>query len=232
MEQSAKTPTGPDKHGKQPGGDDNGVGKLIWVAAGGLIAAFVLAQTFKPKANDENSSGNGSVNPSVVGQAEQPYVEQGDGTTISDMRAGFQHPRAKVLNDQGEVVPANPAIARQMEEQERELARRKEQLRLNRDRFRAPPPPGLEDKVAAPPGGWTKQKRGGLDPNTSPAETGQPDYVVAAFQEMRANGELDSLVDAQYKMMIKDLEAGYDEAGGPSRQEIEEMREEKRVIFQ
>lgn len=206
--------------------------KLIWIMAGVLFIAVIVGRMYGPAGKDvANPVERGGTEPSMPDGQRQVYVGQGV-EPVQKSRTVTKDPRAKIRNEEGEIVPANPVIAKQMKEQELEFARRKERLRLSRDRFRAPPPPGLEDQIAAPAGGWAKQQHGGLDPETSPAETGQPDYVVAAFEEMRANGELDTMVDAQYEMMIEDYKAGYGEEGGPSLQEIEEIREKKRVVVQ
>ena len=212
--------------------EDNGLGKMIWVVAGGLVAAFVLAQVLN---KDPDSGTNTGVenNPALVFEADSPYVEpESDGTTHHNMKPGFQHPKANIRNAEGEVVPANPAIAEQMR-QEREYAeKRRAALRASRDQFRAPPPPGLIDKVTPPPGGWPKQSFGHVDGSQPLDEMGQPDYVVAAFEEMKARGELDKILEAQNRSLQEDLAENPEEVGtGLTQEELDEIRENRYIVF-
>ena len=213
-------------------GGDKSVERMIWVAAGGLVAAFILAQVLNKKA-EAPGGGSGVTNSRLVQQpGEAPYVEAPTDGTTNNMQPGFQHPRAKILNADGEVVPANPAIAEQMRQEKLLAERRREELRLARSQFRAPPPPGLEDKIAPPPGGWPKQTHGKIDAKTSPREQGQPDYVVAAFEEMRARGELDDVLEAQNRSLQDSLRQEGSEPGvGLTQADLDEIRDKKYMVF-
>ena len=149
--------------------------KMIWIMAGVLFIALIVGRMYGPAGKDEaNPVERGGTEPSMPDGQREVYVGQGV-EPVQKSRTVTQDPRAKIRNEEGEIVPANPVIARQMKEQELEFARRKERLRLSRDRFRAPPPPGLEDQIAAPAevgpssntAGWTlKRHQRKLDSQT------------------------------------------------------------------
>ncbi len=81
-----------------------------------------------------------------------------------------------------------------------------------------PPPPGLEDRLPVPPGGWHRP--------AASAPTALPLAAIRALHEMRERGEWDAVMDGMYEPMAADIRREGTNAWGVAEQEFREWRSE------